>query len=314
MSEQKNILITGGAGFIGSHVAELCLSHGHQVTVLDDLSVGVKQNVPKGAELVVGDILTFDITDLLGRKQITDICHLAAKVSIRNSLETFIDDANVNFMGTLRLIKSALECSLESFVLASSMAVYADCPQKTPVTETFTKAPISPYGVSKLAAEKDLFILLENTPCRPVALRYFNTYGPRQRLTPYVGVITIFADALRKKEPIRIFGDGTQQRDFVSVLDVASATVSAIENQNARGVFNVGAGRSISVIQLADMMLDVFGLPSSYKTFVSKDRTELTYSVADITNTSSALHFQPKHDLRSYLATLVIARDLRDFL
>lgn len=302
----KHILLTGGAGFIGSHVAELCVRRGHKVTILDDLSVGTKENVPPEAELLVGDLLTIDLGEILKTRQISDICHLAAKVSIRNSVETFIDDANVNFMGTLRLIRFALQSQVKSFVFASSMAVYADCLEKKPVSETFPTTPISPYGVSKLAAETDLLILFQDSPCRPVALRYFNTYGPRQRLTPYVGVITIFSDLLRKKEPLPIYGDGQQQRDFVSVHDVARATMMALESQTARGVFNVGSGVPLSVNQLADLMLNVFKESPSLKSYVRRDRTELCYSVADIARARRELDYSPQHELRTYLKTLSV--------
>jgi UDP-glucose 4-epimerase len=301
----KNILITGGAGFIGSQVAEICVARGHQVTVLDDLSAGLRANVPRGAELIVGDILNFDVDAIVKEKNISDICHLAAKVSVRNSIDILLEDANVNFIGTLRLIRAALYKGVNSFVFASTMAVYADPPTKKPLAENFTTEPLSPYGVSKLAAEMDLTILLEGSRCRPVALRYFNTYGPGQRLTSDVGVITIFSDLLRQKKAIPIYGDGNQQRDFVSVHDVAEATVGAMENPNARGTFNIGSGSPLSLNQLADMMIGIFGVPATLKTFVPRRHTELTYSVADICRAARELDYSPKHDLKAYLTTLV---------
>jgi UDP-glucose 4-epimerase len=300
----KHVLITGGAGFIGSHVAELCLLRGHKVTIVDDLSVGLESNVPKGAELLVGDFRTVNVDEIVRSRKVSDVCHLAAKVSVRSSKDTFIDDANVNFIGTLRLIKSALGHKLSSFIFASSMAVYGDSQTIMPQTEDFTTEPRSPYGVSKLAAERDLFILMAGGECRPVALRYFNVFGPRQRVSSYVGVITIFSDLLRKKKTIQIFGDGSQQRDFVSVHDVSAATVSALENSRARGPFNIGSGTATSINRLADMMIEIFGASPTLKTFAPKNNVELTHAVADITRAIKELQYAPKHDLQSYLCSL----------
>ena len=250
----KNVLITGGAGFIGGHLAHLLQGAGKNVRVLDNLSVGNRDNVPEGAQLIVGDILDPAMLE----KAFTDIdivFHLAAKVSIRLAVEEFQNDAEINLIGTLNVLKAARDASVKKIVYASSMAVYGD-PDYSPQDENHPTRPTSPYGVSKLASEKYISILAPLWGIDFINLRLFNTYGARQTRSPYVGVITIFIGNILKNEKLMIFGDGKQRRDFIYVGDVARAFEMA-GSASASGLsLNVGTGIPTDVNTIADILIE----------------------------------------------------------
>jgi UDP-glucose 4-epimerase len=243
-------LVTGGAGFIGHHLAGALLSRGLEVTVLDDLSVGRRENVPAGARFVEGDVRDADaVRDALTGASI--VFHEAAIVSIRSSMSGFVRDADVNLLGTLNLLECMAGSDVSRAVFASSMAVYADSPTPEPLSETARTEPISPYGAAKLAAERDWLMLCEQLGIAGTVLRYFNTYGPNQTPSPYVGVITIFINRLLRGEVPIIFGDGEQRRDFVHVDDIVSANLAVLDSEAAGRVLNVGTGTATSVNELA---------------------------------------------------------------
>ncbi|MGB3553765.1 MAG: NAD-dependent epimerase/dehydratase family protein, partial [Jannaschia sp.] len=215
MSEPyRHALVTGGAGFIGSHLVRALLKDGLQVTVIDDLSVGDRAAVPEGANLVIGDIRDPKALDR-ALHGVDVVFHLAAKVSIRASVETFHEDADVNLMGTLALIRALEGRDIRRVILASSMAVYPDLDAPYPIPEDHPLDPLSPYGTAKMAAERYLRQMSEAMGFEAVTLRFFNVYGPGQTYTPYVGVITIFATRILTGEAPVIFGGGQQVRDFV---------------------------------------------------------------------------------------------------
>ncbi len=190
--------MTGGAGFIGSHLTRALLASGRQVTVLDNLSVGKREAVPEGARFVHGDIRDEShLADALAG--VDCVFHLAAQVTIRGSFDRFYEDLDTNVMGTARLLRALDPARVKWFTLASSMAVYADAPTPAPIDESHPTRPLSPYGIGKLAAEGVSRQILEarGIPCTVV--RYFNTFGPGQTYTPYVGVITIFVTRLLRE-------------------------------------------------------------------------------------------------------------------
>lgn len=247
-------LITGGAGFIGNHIARLLLKKGWDVVCYDDLSVGKKEYVPDGAELVVGDIRDIDklSRSMHGAKH---VYHLAARVSIRKAVDTFIDDAEVNTLGTLMVLKAAHNTSVERFLYASSMAVYGNVVY-SPQDEAHPISPTSPYGVAKYASERYIISMGELWGIEPIICRFFNTYGPRQTPSPYVGVITIFCRKLFAGETPMIFGDGGQLRDFIHVEDIARGAVMALEKAPAKSVINLGTGIGTSVNEVARILSD----------------------------------------------------------
>lgn len=293
MTSFSHALVTGGAGFIGSHLTRALLGQGRRVTVIDNLSVGRREVVPEGARFVHGDIRDERaVQDAL--TGVDCVFHLAAQVTIRGSFERFYEDLDTNVMGTARLIQAVDPAAVKWFVLASSMAVYADADAPTPIDERHATAPLSPYGFGKLAAEGVGRQILGARGMPFTALRFFNTFGPGQTYTPYVGVITIFVTRLLRGEPAVIFGDGEQQRDFVHVEDIVSGCVAAPGGKP--GTYNIGTGRGTSLNQLATLLTARIN-PSLTPRHVPAHVGELRYSIADITAARQALGYNPNRTI-----------------
>ncbi|MFO7693127.1 MAG: NAD-dependent epimerase/dehydratase family protein [Vicinamibacterales bacterium] len=287
------VLVTGGAGFIGSHVTRACLARGLFVTVLDNLSVGTAAAVPPAADLVVGDVRDPDaVAQALGG--VDAIIHLAAQVTIRGSFERFYDDLDTNLMGTANIVRTLDPERVRWFTLASSMAVYADAPSPDPIGEAHPTLPLSPYGVSKLAAEQVCRQMLGHRGVPVTLLRFFNTFGPGQTYTPYVGVITIFVTRLLTGEAPVIFGDGGQQRDFVHVDDIAAGVLGSLGR--AAGTFNLGSGRGTSLNALARLLVERVA-PGAAVRYEEERAGELRFSVADIQAARRAFGYAPERSL-----------------
>ncbi|HBY96918.1 MAG: NAD-dependent epimerase/dehydratase family protein [Ardenticatenaceae bacterium] len=297
-----NALVTGGAGFIGSQVVRNLLARGWQVTVLDNLSMGRRENVPLEADLVVGDVLDAQVARRLAQRADV-IFHLAAVVSVRASIEQFVQDAQTNLMGTLTLLEAAARAGVGRFVYASSMAVYADSPTPTPIPESYRTQPLSPYGIAKLAAEQYVHTLAAQFGFESVVLRYFNTYGSGQRFTPYVGVITIFCQRLLAGLPPTIFGDGEQRRDFVHVDDVAGATLAALQAPTG-ATCNVGSGRATSVNEIAALLISRIN-PKIGPAYAPAPPGELRNSIADITAARQLLGYEPQRSLATHIDEVI---------
>jgi UDP-glucose 4-epimerase len=294
-------LVTGGAGFIGSHLTRKLLAEGRKVTVLDNLSVGRREAVPEGARFVAGDIRDEPaLTDAL--TEVDCVFHLAAQVTIRGSFDRFYDDLDTNVMGTARLLRAIDPLRVKWFTLASSMAVYADAPSPAPISELHATVPISPYGIGKLAAEGVSRQILEARGIPFTAVRYFNTFGPGQTYTPYVGVITIFVTRLAAGQGITVFGDGEQQRDFVHVDDIAAGTLATVGR--APGTYNLGTGRGTSLNHLAAMLITRLA-PDQRAAYAPAPPGELRYSVADISAARQALNYQPLRTLDADLDDVI---------
>lgn len=276
------VLVTGGAGFIGHHLTRALLARGVAVTVLDDLSMGKRENVPAAARFIQGDVRDARALDdaLDG---VDAVLHEAAIVSIRASVEHFVRDAEVNLMGTLTLLRAIAARRISRAVLASSMAVYADSPRPDPLAESAPTVPISPYGIAKLAAERYWLMLGAQAGVAATALRYFNTYGTNQTPTPYVGVITIFIERLLAGAPLTIFGDGEQARDFVHVDDIVAANLAVLDapaEAVAGRVFNVGTGHATSVNQIASALIAVLA-PGTRPEYQPAQAGEMRNAIAD---------------------------------
>jgi UDP-glucose 4-epimerase len=299
------VLVTGGAGFIGSHLCERLIEEGLQVTVLDDLSAGRAENVPPGADLVVGDVCEPDVVGpLTGRADV--VFHLAAQVSIRASMAGFSRDARINLMGTVNLLDACVRRpSPRKFILASSMGVYADAPSPEPIAEDHPTNPLAPYGVGKLASEHYVKLVAKQAGFQAACLRYFNTYGPRQGYTPYVGVVTIFIRRLLSGQHPVIFGDGSQCRDFVHVRDVVEANILAMRKDHAEpGVYNVGSGRGTTVGELARWLCDRLA-PGERAEHTGAHPGELKYSIADIHKARKELGYAPRGELARDLDAVI---------
>jgi UDP-glucose 4-epimerase len=297
----SHVLVTGGAGFIGSHTVRALLAGGKRVTVLDNLSVGRRESVAPQARLVVGDVRNrASVTDALDG--VDSVIHLAAQVTVRGSFERFYEDLDTNVMGTANLLRLLDSSRIRWFTFASSMAVYADQPQPTPIPETGETAPISPYGVGKLAAEQVCRQMLATAGIPLTLLRLFNTFGPGQTMTPYVGVITIFVQRLLRHQPPVIFGDGHQQRDFVHVSDIVDGILAA--TGSSPGTFNLGSGRPTALNDLGRLLVGRID-PASRIEYAPAHEGEVRFSLADITAARRAFGYQPRRSLDSHLDEIV---------
>ena len=301
MTSPSEVLVTGGAGFIGSHVSRALLARGVRVTVLDNLSMGRREAVPDGARLVVGDVR--DRAAAAEALHGADaVIHLAAQVTIRGSFDRFYDDLDTNLMGTANLVRCLDRSRIRWFTLASSMAVYADCPSPMPVSESHSTEPLSPYGVSKLAAERVCRQMLGAADIPLTVLRFFNTFGPGQTYTPYVGVVTIFVTQLLRGEAPRIFGDGEQQRDFVHVGDITDGVLGSLGK--AEGIFNLGSGTPRTLNDLAALLIDRIS-PGVRAIQEPAREGELRFSVANIAAARAAFGYSPRRSLEAHLDDVI---------
>jgi UDP-glucose 4-epimerase len=241
------LLITGGAGFIGSHSVEAAKAAGHRVRVLDDLSSGSRDNLSGGAELVVGDVTNYDQVRVAA-EGCDAVLHLAALVSVPQSMRQPVDTLTINTVGTANVLEAARQAGMRRFVLASTCAVYGDLPGRK--DEGSTVLPLSPYAASKLMAEQWAQLYTTAYGLETVVLRYFNVYGPRQRAdSPYSGVLARWCTAVQRGESCTVFGDGSQTRDFVSVHDVAAANLLALTSADVQPgtIYTVATGHSASL-------------------------------------------------------------------
>lgn len=238
-------VVTGGAGFIGSHVSDALLERGDDVHVVDNLSRGNPDNVPDGAELHVADIRE-PLGELFTEIGAEVVFHLAAQIDVRVSVADPLVDAAVNVLGTINVIEAARQTGAKVIFTSTGGAIYGEC--DAPAPESAAREPLSPYGTSKLAAEEYLATWNRLYGTSHVALRLGNVYGPRQDPHGEAGVVSIFLQKLSEGEPATIFGDGSQTRDYVFAPDVARAMIAA--QAASGGVFNVGTGTETSVVEL----------------------------------------------------------------
>ncbi len=261
----KRVLVTGGAGFIGSHVAGAYLRRGAEVTVLDSLVHGKRENVPEGAEFVQLDIRDPAAAELIRERRFDLINHHAAQMDVRVSVQDPRFDASVNIDGLLNLLEAAREAGVGRVLYVSSGGVVYGEPEQRPTPESAAKLPESPYGVTKLAGEQYLYYYHRVHGMEYAALRYSNVYGPRQDPHGEAGVVAIFSTKLIRDEPLTVFGDGEQTRDYVYVEDVVAANLllSEAELPRARSLddrgFNVGTGKETSVNELAAVLMRASG-------------------------------------------------------
>jgi UDP-glucose 4-epimerase len=242
-------LVTGGAGFIGSHLAERLVADGHAVCVVDDLSTGAAGNVPSAAPLHHVDVCDWKaLTGVVAAFRPQVVFHIAAQTDVSRSIRDPEFDARVNVLGGLNVLRAAAAAGARRIVYASSAAVYGT-PERVPVPETHPTRPISDYGASKLTLELYLHAYQTRRQIEYATLRYANVYGPRQRSDGEAGVVAIFARRMLAGEPVTIFGDGTKTRDYVYVGDVVEATVRAAWGP-AGVVANVGRGQEVSDLEL----------------------------------------------------------------
>ena len=257
------ILVTGGAGFIGSHIADTLLGAGHSVVVLDDLSTGRKHNLNAAAHFIKGDIRDPKLGELFAAEKFDAVVHQAAKANVRESLEQPVHYADVNVLGSLNLLEQSRKHGVRKFLYASTGGAAYGEPQQLPVPESHPVNPLDPYGASKHHVEHYLFLYRANYGLAYMVLRYPNVFGPRQDPLGEAGVVAIFTNKMLRGEPTVINGTGEQERDFVYVSDVARANLLALDHGDGE-IINIGSGRGTNVNEVFDHLSELthYALPA----------------------------------------------------
>ena len=257
-------MVTGGAGFIGSHIVNAYINAGHDVVIIDDLSSGEMRFVNPKAMFYQLNIHSPDVKIILEKEKISAINHHAGQISVSESVSDPLFDANSNIIGTLQLLQNAVSLKIDKFVFASTGGAMYGKQTTFPASEEHPCHPLSPYGISKLCAENYINYFRTQHGLSTTVLRYSNVYGPHQNPHGEAGVVAIFCQRLMEGLPPVICGDGEQTRDFISVRDVAQANIIALESK-CKGIFNVGTGKETSVNFLTKELLKVSGVTTSVK-------------------------------------------------
>ncbi|MDA4118806.1 MAG: SDR family oxidoreductase, partial [Thaumarchaeota archaeon] len=303
------VLVTGGAGFIGSHISQALATRGYSVGVLDNLATGNMENISAFVDsgkiaFHLGDIRDFDTVARVVR-QYDVVVHQAALVSVTRSVEDPRTTNEINITGTLNVLKAAVDAKVRQFLYASSSSVYGET-ETLPKREDMASLPISPYGASKLGGENYCRAFARVYGLKTVSLRYFNVYGPRQKYGPYSGVIPIFMESIQVGKPPTIFGDGSQTRDFTFVSDVVHANVLAIENElNPGEVLNVANGSQTSVTLLAELIARTMGRDDLKPVYADPRKGDIHDSYADIGRARDLLRYDPKYSIEKGISEVV---------
>lgn len=306
---QKSVLVTGGAGFIGSHLVNALVKCNNRVIVLDNLSTGKLENLNQ-ADLDSGAV-TFVNGDIRGKtlvnkciQEADKVVHLAAQTSVTYSIKNPQINDDVNIAGTANLLTASQEAGIEKFVFISSCAVYGE-PLYLPVKEQHPTQPISPYATSKLASEKEILNLHKQKDFNCAIVRFFNVYGPRQGLNDYSGVIVKFIDNIKKQLPLQIYGDGSQTRDFIYVKDAVNAIMLILEQPKSNGqIFNIGTGKATTIKELAEKISTTNGVNPNINYAPTRDG-DIKYSYADISKAKETLGYKPQYGITEGLTELI---------
>jgi len=301
-----SVLVTGGAGFIGSHLVERLLKEDYNVVVLDDLSSGKTENLDlknRSLLFVKGNICDRGLVKK-AVKDVEVVFHLAALVDVPFSVRNPLLVNQVNVCGSLNILEESVKNSIEKFIYASSCAVYGE-PQYLPINEEHPTNPLSPYAVSKLTVEKYCQVFHKLYGLKTVSLRLFNVYGPRQEGDSYSGVISRFIRRLRSGKPPIIFGNGSQTRDFIYVLDVVDAFYKALNSRQCIGEINIGSGKETSIKELAEILIGKFGLKNVEPIYAEPREGDVKRSWANIEKAKHELGYKPNFTLRNGLGKLL---------
>ncbi|MFN0118614.1 MAG: NAD-dependent epimerase/dehydratase family protein [Elusimicrobiota bacterium] len=298
------ILVTGGAGFIGSHVVDAYINAGHKVIIVDDGSTGNFKQINKKAIFYNCDIRNkAKLAQLFSKYKFNVVNHHAAQIDVRKSVLNPLHDADINIIGLLNLLDVAVKNKVEKFIFSSSGGtIYGETPK--PALETSPEIPLSPYGVAKLSSEKYIQAFSALFNIKYTIFRYSNVYGPRQNPHGEAGVVAIFSSRLLKNEPLKIFGSGNQTRDFVYVGDVARANLLALRKGNNQ-IINIGIGKKVSVNELFNLMAEIIGYQQ--KPVHAKARLgELQDSVLNYNKAKRVLGWKPKYQIKEGLAETIL--------
>ena len=299
-------LVTGGAGFIGSHIADRLLADGHEVIVLDNFSTGHRENLAGNAKLTIvdGDIRDFETVETC-MQGVDWVFHKAAVASVPKTVNDPVGSSAVNYQGTLHVLEAARQHKAKRVVFASSAALYGDEPT-LPKKESMLPVTLSPYAVDKLASEYACGMYTRLYGLDTVSLRYFNVYGPRQDpSSPYSGVISIFADRLGQSVTPTIYGDGEQTRDFVFVSDVIAANMRAVTNEKpVGGVINIATGNKTSLNELLKTFCRILGVEFEAQ-YQDVRQGDIRESYADVGRAAELLDWRSSVDLEQGLRALI---------
>lgn len=294
------ILVTGGCGFIGSHIVDRYVDEGHDVVVIDNLSTGDIKNLNPQATFYKKDVCDETFDEIFQQEKFEIINHHAAQINVRTSVDDPRFDAQVNIIGTVNLLTLGMKYGIQRFIFASSGgAIYGE-PEQFPITENFPLNPLSPYAVAKMAAEKYITAFAKMYAFHYTILRYSNVYGPRQISKSEAGVISIFINQILDNKECIVFGDGHQVRDYVYVYDVVEANVRAL---NCRSdMFNIGTGVATSVNDLIDIFSDITNKKIDHKHNAPRPG-EVFKNVLDCSKAASVLQWKPTTPLRQGIHT-----------
>ena len=302
----KKVVVTGGAGFIGSHIVEYWIGNRAEVHILDNLRSGFIKNIELFSQAIFhkGSITDRDLVFSV-LKDADYVHHLAALISVPESMEKPVECININVNGLINILDAALKYKVKKVVHSSSAAVYGDNPE-SPKKTSMRPDPKSPYGITKLDGEYYLQMYNETYGLGTTSLRYFNVFGPRQDPnSQYAAAIPIFVSKALKNEPLLIFGDGEQTRDFVFVKDVVHANILAATSKKACGVYNVANGQSITIKQIAQLIIETTNSKSEIQ-FVDPRPGDIKHSLASIESTKTELNFKPAFNLHEGLRQTIL--------
>jgi len=308
----SRILVTGGAGFIGSHIVDRLLKEGFEVTIIDDLSTGRLENIAQHQDRDEFHVIKGDIRDRNLVKEtmkgIDAVFHEAALASVTISVQKPTLTNDINVTGTINLLKAASDLHVKRFIYASSAAIYGDTPSPQK-REDMTLNPRSPYGVSKVAAENYVKLFHKVYGLETVSLRYFNVYGPRQRFDidcAYGGAITIFTNRLLRNMSPVIYGDGEQTRDFVYIEEIVKANMLALNSKKAAGeAFNIGTGMPVSVNRIAEILKEALNRKDLKNIYADPRPTDIRHGYADIEKAKKILGYNPDFPIKKGINNLL---------
>ncbi len=294
-----HILITGGMGFVGSHLSEYLLKQGHEITIFDNLSNSQIIPFETNIKIIEGDILDYQLL-VESLKNMEIVIHLAAQISVSDSIKDPEKTMRINVDGTKNVLTACIENNIKNFIGISTAAIFGN--QDGLLSETSSPSPISPYGKSKMMMEELIIDYSKKYDLNSIIFRFFNLYGPRQS-PQYAGVITKFLKNIQANKPLEIFGDGNQTRDFIHIDDAVQCINLAINNLEGKTgrVYNIGSGTSTSISKLANLLLELTGknMPLQFKTGIKGD---ITHSRTLINLAKNEFNFEPKISLEEGLS------------
>lgn len=311
MAKKITCLVTGGAGFIGSHLVDKLVSKGHKVVVIDNLSTGSRKNLNSKAVFYKLDIQSSKVAEIFKKEKPQTLFHFAAQVNVRKSVDDPVEDAKINILGSLNLLENCRKYGIEKVVFASTGgAIYGDA-DVVPTPENYLAQPISPYGVAKLTVENYLhyYYMVHRIPY--IALRFANVYGPRQDPLGEAGVVAIFISRLLSGKPLTIYGNGKQTRDFVFVGDVAEAAMKSIQKKIV-GTFNIGTSKQTSVQKLLEELQGIIGSDLKAKMAPARPGEQQKSSLA-CSRAKKELEWIPRWDIKKGLEQTVKQLERHDF-